>query len=252
MKTTLRLVSAIVMIACFSLSASAQRQTALYIDNGSGLFTKLTATGGGGTLNLPSSGTLLSSSNGVELTPSSNQTIQGNATGVIPLTIEGFAGQTADLQDWSNSGATVLASVNAAGAGTFTSLSTTTSGAITAAGNLSTGGHVITTSTVSGYGWGGSVTSASVSGSDVAGVITFSTSAVSGGCSLTITFGNTYGTAPVVVISPSNYNAGYAWGASVYYAYEPFVVSNPSGFTVYFYNSTFSLTNASVNYIVVH
>jgi hypothetical protein len=77
MKTALRLVYAIIMIVCFSLSSNAQRQTALYIDNGGGLFTKLTATGGGGTLNLPSSGSLLSSGG--------SQTIDGLLTlGVNP------------------------------------------------------------------------------------------------------------------------------------------------------------------------
>ncbi|HET6402244.1 MAG TPA: hypothetical protein VFH95_12715 [Candidatus Kapabacteria bacterium] len=57
-----------------SLSYGQIRQTALYIDNGFGAFTKLTATGAGGTLNLPSSGTLASTNSVWSLTGNSGTT----------------------------------------------------------------------------------------------------------------------------------------------------------------------------------
>ncbi len=85
MNTTFRFVCSVVMIACFSLSSSAQRQQALYIDNGFGAFTKLTATGAGGTLNLPSSGSLLSSDSG--------QVIAGTFTLGIDGPTNAIAGQ---------------------------------------------------------------------------------------------------------------------------------------------------------------
>lgn len=45
-----------------------------------------------------------------------------SAIGVKPVVISGFAGQTANLTEWQTSTSTVLASVSAAGAGTFASL----------------------------------------------------------------------------------------------------------------------------------
>jgi hypothetical protein len=54
MKTTFRLVYAIVMIVGFTASVSAQRQTSLYIDDGHSSFSILTAPLGGGTVTLPS------------------------------------------------------------------------------------------------------------------------------------------------------------------------------------------------------
>jgi|GEM_PF-3530801 len=73
----------LVLIAgmCFTAAATAQRQTALYIDNGSGAFTKLTAPGGGGTLSLPSSGTLLTSGSTIGGTTVWNGSIIGSAYG---------------------------------------------------------------------------------------------------------------------------------------------------------------------------
>ena len=53
MKITRRFFVAVVLIASLSLSASAQRQTKLYIDDGTGLFTILKAALGGGTLTFP-------------------------------------------------------------------------------------------------------------------------------------------------------------------------------------------------------
>jgi hypothetical protein len=62
MNTTLRLVCAMVIIACFALSSKAQRQTTLYIDDGNGNFTTLTAPSGPSSVVFPSGGgTLLTS-----------------------------------------------------------------------------------------------------------------------------------------------------------------------------------------------
>jgi hypothetical protein len=66
MNTTFRLVCAMVIIACFSLSSYAQRQTKLYIDDGSGHFTVLQGATGGGTITFPSaSGQLLSTASAI-------------------------------------------------------------------------------------------------------------------------------------------------------------------------------------------
>ena len=58
MKITFGSLFSIILIACCSLAANAQRQTKLYIDDGSGNFYTLTAPSGGtgGTYTLPSSG----------------------------------------------------------------------------------------------------------------------------------------------------------------------------------------------------
>ena len=82
MKAIFSFLCAIMMIASSSLTSFSQiRQTELYLDNGSGGVTTITATGGPGTLNLPSSGSLLSSGSG--------QTISGTLT----LGVNGSVGQ---------------------------------------------------------------------------------------------------------------------------------------------------------------
>jgi hypothetical protein len=64
MNSIFRFVYAIIMVACFSAAASAQRQTELYIDNGFGTFTTISTPGNGGSVILPASGTLLTTSGG--------------------------------------------------------------------------------------------------------------------------------------------------------------------------------------------
>jgi len=97
MNTPLRLVCSIAITMSFSVSSFAQRQTMLYIDNGSGGFTKITATGGPGTLNLPSSGTLLSNDSG--------QVIAGTFTLGIDGSVNPIAGQL-NILDGGNTGDT--------------------------------------------------------------------------------------------------------------------------------------------------
>ena len=63
MKITFRIIAALIAVASFSLTASAQRQTKLYIDDGLGNFSILSAPLGGGTVTLPSgSGSLFTPS----------------------------------------------------------------------------------------------------------------------------------------------------------------------------------------------
>lgn len=68
------------------------------------------------------------------------------ATSTVPMVNKGFAGQTADLQQWQNSSATVLASISSGGAGTFAGLTVSAGYAIYAAHSAGT--------TITRYGYG--------------------------------------------------------------------------------------------------
>ena len=61
---------------------------------------------------------------GPYITMSNNSVLIRNSTSItnVPLVSRGMAGQTGDLQQWQNSSGTVLASISAAGAGTFNGL----------------------------------------------------------------------------------------------------------------------------------
>jgi trimeric autotransporter adhesin len=109
--------SALVLLFLFvATTGRAQiRQTHLYIDDGNGAFTILSAPVGGGSITFPSSGTLLSSSSGLSLTPSTTQTIVAQAN-ISPLIIEGASGQTFYLQQWENNTPSFLMGVTASGA----------------------------------------------------------------------------------------------------------------------------------------
>lgn len=109
--------SALVLLFLFvATTGRAQiRQTHLYIDDGNGAFTILSAPVGGGPITFPSSGTLLSSSSGLSLTPSTTQTIVAQAN-ISPLIIEGASGQTFYLQQWENNTPSFLMGVTASGA----------------------------------------------------------------------------------------------------------------------------------------
>jgi hypothetical protein len=62
MKNIRRFIVAAILVACFSVTSQAQRQTTLYIDDGSGNFTTLTAPSGPSSIVFPSGGgTLLTS-----------------------------------------------------------------------------------------------------------------------------------------------------------------------------------------------
>jgi len=70
-----------------------------------------------------------------------SQTVQPAALSDVPLTLKGFAGQTANLQRWQNSAGTTLANVSAAGLGTFSGV--TSNGDVT----ISDGSDVILNTT---------------------------------------------------------------------------------------------------------
>lgn len=75
MKNTSRLAFAFLFTAMFSFAAHSQiRQTHLYIDDGSGNFTILSAPSGGGAITLPASGTILTSTSAWTLTGNSGTT----------------------------------------------------------------------------------------------------------------------------------------------------------------------------------
>lgn len=112
-----------------------------------------------------------------------------------------------------------------------------------AANAVSTNGHIVTTSTVGAGSFAGVVTAASAAGSDVAGTVTLTTSGAGAGTA-TIAFGNTYGTAPIVVITPAN-------AAAVASITKVYVTPTATNFTINLTDGAAS-AGAAFNYIVVH
>jgi hypothetical protein len=108
--------------------------------------------------------------------PNTNLIIFSTDTTWVPLTVQEAASQTADLQDWKNSSANVLA-------------------------DISSSGHINSTSvaaaTVTSCG-----TAPSLTGSDNAGTITVGSGVSVTGC--TLTFGTAYTNAPSCVISDNS------------------------------------------------
>jgi hypothetical protein len=82
------------MIVCFSVSSNAQRQTKLYIDDGSGHFYSLTAPSGGtgGTYTLPSSGLTFPAANAAGvLTNTGNGSLSWSpASGFAPAYVNAY------------------------------------------------------------------------------------------------------------------------------------------------------------------
>ncbi len=109
----------------FTASANAQRQTKLYVDNGSGTFTSISSVGQGGTITLPSSGTLL--------TNSTNQTINGALT----LGVTGGTAGTLTIWDNASNSANLTYSSSAF---QFGSAEINTSGVVTGGGGVNIGG----------------------------------------------------------------------------------------------------------------
>ncbi len=114
-------------------------------------------------------------------------------------------------------------------------------------GNVSTSGHIATTSTM---GFGGNdgtvVTIASVSGSDVAGFIHVNTSGTAGEGFVAVTFGTPYGSAPIVIVSPASPGAQGGGAILGYYT-----TATATGFQL-FINSSAIPTIAQFNYMVIH
>jgi hypothetical protein len=134
MKRSFSLMLAIAVIALSSLSVSAQvRQTKLFIDDGSGNFTILNAAPGGGTLTLPSSGTLLTTTSTIPNTATWN--------GAIISPTYGGTGV-------NNGASSITLGGNLVTSGA-SSLTLTTSGATNV--TLPTSGTLATTSALSSY-----------------------------------------------------------------------------------------------------
>lgn len=111
-------------------------------------------------------------------------------------------------------------------------------------GDVSIYNHILTISTIGAATDDGTgVTSASVAGSDVAGTVTLTSALNAGGGYAQIAFGTTYGTAPTVVISPSD---GTGVTAGSYY-----VTATATAFKINF-PSTVVAASATFTYIVIH
>jgi hypothetical protein len=157
---------------------------------------------------------------------------------------------TGTSNSWSvsDAGAATFASIGGSspGTGAFTTLSS--SGGITTtttSGDVSISDHIITTSSITGtVTVSGDANTPSVLGSDVAGVVTFSTTESTGIGTVTVPFANNYASAPVVVVTPANQ---YAVGVIT----QVYVTTSTSGFTINFADGASTTSPANFNYIVV-
>jgi hypothetical protein len=74
--------------------------------------------------------TTITFTDAVGVSKSGGDTITASSASVIPVIVKGAASQTADLQQWQNSGGTVLSAVNALGQGVFTNTTPIASSAV--------------------------------------------------------------------------------------------------------------------------
>ena len=115
-------------------------------------------------------------------------------------------------------------------------------------------GHVITSNsgvTAAANSSPNFLSAISVSGSDESGVVSFTAGSSEVVQSILVSYGIPYGTAPVVIVTPSNLAAGNEWGYSVTQDnLAPYVTSSASGFIVTFYD--FWSLPCTFNYIVIH
>lgn len=139
----------------------------------------------------------------------------GKAASVVAA-VKGAASQSANLQEWQTSTGTVLASVSAGG--NLTVVNATVNGTLTVNGNATVNGHIITgnssgsTAVAAGAGAGAGA-NASISGNDTSGKITITTGTGSStGVLGTVTFAQSFVSAPNVTLTPANGN-----GSSVQY-----------------------------------
>lgn len=83
--------------------------------------------------------------NAGNITTGSQATLSPSAVGNVPLTVKGLASQTGDLQRWTSSTPTTLASIDSAGVGHFTSglqAGSTNQFAVDASGNLAAANNI--------------------------------------------------------------------------------------------------------------
>jgi hypothetical protein len=136
------------------------------------------------------------------------------------------------------------------------------SGDVTATGSAQIGsggqftvdhnGHVLTSSGAGLYmaGFSGPIVSSpqpTVSGSDVAGTITFSTTATAGEGWVQIDFANDYASAPAVILTPANAAAQQGGHITGYYAQ-----SGTYYFQIWVNCNGTATSNVQYNYLVIH
>lgn len=114
-------------------------------------------------------------------------------------------------------------------------------------GDFTTAGHLLTTSTINPTTANADdANTSSVTGSDVGGTVTFSiTNTAASKGSVQVSFGTTYTTPPVVVISPAN-AATTDPGLGKWY-----VTSSATNFTIHFTDAA-SVATLKFNYFVIH
>lgn len=132
--------------------------------------------------------------------------IQNGSTATLSsLSVTG----TADFADLNTSGTATINNLTVTGSATIANLTVT--GSASFAGNITVGGHIITSGgqpTAQTQGAVGTGASVAVDGTDTTGTITITTgSNPTAGDLAKILFSKTYGQAPHIVLSPSNNNA---------------------------------------------
>jgi hypothetical protein len=163
------------------------------------------------------------------------------------IVVQAVASQSANLQEWQSSTGTVLASIGASG--DLAVVNATVNGTLTVNGNSTFNGHIITgnssgsTTVAAGAGAGAGAT-ASVTGNDTSGKITITTGTGSASGLLgTVTFAQSFGTAPNIMLTPANGN-----GSSIQYFVGS---SNTTSFTINANNAPADSTTYTYYYHVM-
>ena len=211
-------------------------------------------TDGAGNLTWAAAGGGLSglTTNGVVYATAST-TVTSTAAGTTGQSLMGNTGSAPTFQTAPAGTVTALTVGTGLTGGTITTTGTvaldltranTWTGKQTISADVSTSGHLLTTSTIGSTANDGvGVTASSVAGSDVAGVVTMTTALHAGGGTCTITFGTTYTAAPIVILTPAT-TGGDVNAASMW------VTSTATTFVINF-GSTAAATSFKVNYIVI-
>ncbi len=127
------------------------------------------------------------------------------------ILVQGVSGQTADLFQAQDSTGAILASISAAGE--LTVMSATINGTLTVNGYMTINGHIVSgnlsgsTATVAGTAADCSTTgSTTIDGTDIAGTVTINTGTgvCTPGTLATVTFADTYGASPRVILTPKD------------------------------------------------
>ena len=118
----------------------------------------------------------------------------------------------------------------------------------TIGGNKTFSGHISSSSTAGAATNDGTVVNASsVVGSDIAGVITLTTTTTAGEGTVTVPFAATYGTPPIVIITPANLIAQAGGNITGFY-----VSTTATNFTLNVKGNGTAAAGAKFNYMVLH